>query len=92
LFFSLNFFDPPCKIKIIHASSSKKSLGQNLALNGDMHEQIAPIHEIIDEWILYTLTTKISKHDGVYAYHTYLIGHLHHLLATTCIKELIDMW
>jgi len=35
---------------------------------------------------LATCTNKLSKHDEVYAYNTYLLGHLHHLIATTCIK------
>jgi len=87
LFLSPNFSDPPCKIKIIDASSSEKSLGHHLLLNGDMRQQIARIHEKINEWILLTSTIKLSKYDGVYAYHTYLLGHLRHLLATTCIKK-----
>jgi len=91
LFLSPNFFDPLCKIEIIDASSSKKSLGHHLLLNGDMHQQIASIHEIIDKWILFTSTTKLSKHDSMYAYHTYLLGRLCYLLATTCMKKLIGI-
>jgi len=43
--------------------------------------------EIIDEWVLLTMTIKISNYDGVYAYHTYLFGNLNHFLATACIKK-----
>jgi len=41
LFFLPIFSNPPCKIKIIDSSSSKKLLGHHLSLNGDMHQQIA---------------------------------------------------
>jgi len=49
LLLSPHFFDPPCKIEVIDASFSKKPLGQHLSLNGDMHQQTAQMHEIIDE-------------------------------------------
>jgi len=60
--------------------------------NGDMHQQKARIHEIIDKWIFLTLTIKLSKHYDVYACHTYLFGYLNHLFAITCIKKLIGIW
>jgi len=87
LFLSPHFYDQPCKIKIIDASSSKKSLGHQFLFNDDIHNQIARIHEIIDEYILLTSTTKLSKNDEIYAYNMYLLGRLCHLLATTCIKQ-----
>jgi len=87
LFISPNFSDPSSKIKIIDAPSSKKSCHHHLSLNGDMYQQIARIHKIIDKWILLTSITKLSKHNGVYAYHKYLLGCLCHLHATTCIKK-----
>jgi len=90
-FLSPNFFYFPCKIKSIDASSSKKSLGHHLLLNGDMHQQIARINKILHECILITSTTKVSKHDGAYAYHAYLLCHLCSLLVTTCIKKLIGI-
>jgi len=86
LLYSPHFFDPPCKIKVVDASYSKKSLGLHFLLNGDMHQQTTRIHEIIDEWILLITTTKLSKQDRMYVYHTYLIGRLCHLLITTWIK------
>jgi len=87
LFISQHFSDPPCKIEIINASSSKKSLGCHLLLNDNKHQQIAWVHKITDKWIFHTSTAKVSKLNGVYTYHTYLFGCLHHLLATTCIKN-----
>jgi len=89
LFLSPNFSDLLCKIKIIDASFSKKSLGHHFSLNGDMHQQKARTHKIIDESVLLTSTAKLSKHDGVYFYHTYIFSHLRHLLA--CMKNLIGI-